>query len=143
MLLGYDEMGRCPMLVESRCSIYPNRPQTCRSFDCRVFSAAGLAAGGSDKTVIDERVRRWRFNYPREIDRTAQAAVETAAAFLREHAARFPAAFVPGNPAQVAVLAIKVYEVFLDGARAATDEAVIRAVIEKAREFDSRTVGRG
>ena len=31
VLLGYDENGHCPMLVEGECSIYEHRPLTCRS----------------------------------------------------------------------------------------------------------------
>src|SRR5688572_7337692 len=41
VVLGYDERGQCPMLVDDRCSIYEDRPRTCRQFDCRVFVAAG------------------------------------------------------------------------------------------------------
>src|SRR5689334_12051664 len=44
VLLGYDEHGRCPMLVDDGCSIYAHRPQTCRTYDCRVLPAAGVAA---------------------------------------------------------------------------------------------------
>ena len=41
-LMGYDDQGRCPMLVEGDCSIYGDRPQTCRDYDCRVFAATGI-----------------------------------------------------------------------------------------------------
>jgi len=30
VLLGYDERGHCPMLVDGACSIYEHRPRTCR-----------------------------------------------------------------------------------------------------------------
>jgi Fe-S-cluster containining protein len=30
------------MLIDNRCSIYPHRPRTCGTYDCRVFPAAGL-----------------------------------------------------------------------------------------------------
>src|SRR6187399_1589388 len=42
VVLGYDERGHCPMLVDGACSIYEHRPRTCRTYDCRVFPAAGL-----------------------------------------------------------------------------------------------------
>src|SRR5437868_3481590 len=29
MLMGYDERGHCPMLIEGKCSIYEHRPRTC------------------------------------------------------------------------------------------------------------------
>src|ERR1700761_6340925 len=48
--------GTCPMLRDNECSIYQSRPQTCRDYDCRVFAAAGIEAGSSDKAVINRRV---------------------------------------------------------------------------------------
>ena len=46
VVLGYDERGHCPMLVDDQCSIYEHRPRTCRTYDCRVFPAAGIEIGG-------------------------------------------------------------------------------------------------
>jgi Fe-S-cluster containining protein len=76
VLLGYDERGHCPMLVGGRCSIYQHRPRTCRTYDCRVFPAAGLDA---DQPAIAERVRRWRFAYPTALDRSRHDEVRRAA----------------------------------------------------------------
>ena len=42
-LMGYDENGHCPMLVDATCSIYADRPRTCRTYDCRIFPAADIA----------------------------------------------------------------------------------------------------
>src|SRR5437763_4457379 len=42
MVLGYDDRGQCPMLVDNQCSIYSHRPRTCRAYDCRVFAATGI-----------------------------------------------------------------------------------------------------
>lgn len=39
-LMGYDQNGRCPMLINVKCSIYEYRPLTCRNYDCRVLTAA-------------------------------------------------------------------------------------------------------
>jgi Fe-S-cluster containining protein len=83
LLLGYDERGHCPMLVDDRCSIYEHRPRTCRTYDCRVFTAAGV---DPDQPAIAERTRRWRFDYPTDVDREEQAAVLAAAAQLRDNA---------------------------------------------------------
>ncbi len=116
VLMGYDEQGRCPMLAGGKCSIYEHRPQTCRNYDCRVFPAAGIEAGGAEKELINQRVRRWKFSYPTEQDHSDHVAVMAAARFLREKAELFPVGFVPGNAAQLAILAIKVYEVFKDDA---------------------------
>src|SRR5204863_6078536 len=97
VLLGYDERGHCPMLVDDRCSIYEHRPRTCRTYDCRVFPAAGLDA---DQPAIAERVRRWRFAYPTAADRARHEAVRAAAG---THSAMEPGA----APIRVAVRAVE------------------------------------
>src|SRR3954469_3693536 len=79
VILGYDEHGRCPMLNDSGCSIYEHRPRTCRTYDCRVFEAAGLEA---DKPLIADQARRWRFDHPTDADRAAHDEVRRAAAEL-------------------------------------------------------------
>ena len=52
VVLGYDERGHCPMLIDDKCSIYEHRPRTCRTYDCRIFPAAGLEIDDADKTQI-------------------------------------------------------------------------------------------
>jgi Fe-S-cluster containining protein len=112
-LMGYDERGHCPMLRDGRCSIYADRPQTCRTYDCRVYAAAGLSPG-ADKPVIAERVRAWEFTYADDDARRAHAAVRLAAKFIRDDAASFPRGAVPDRTGEVAVAALKAYEAFLD-----------------------------
>jgi len=130
-LMGYDEHGRCPMLVDGSCSIYPHRPRTCRTYDCRVFAAAGIDA---DRDEVTRRARRWRFacTEPREGD--ALTAVSAAAHWVRGHAAAFPGGAVPEHPAQLAVLAVKAAGVFLPGGPAAEgeDDAAVAAAIVRA-----------
>jgi Fe-S-cluster containining protein len=147
VLLGYDRDGRCPMLIEGRCSIYEHRPLTCRSYDCRIFTAAGIAAGENDKTLINQRVRRWKFSYPTRLDRDQHAAVKAAAAFLRERAECFPGGAVPTNPSQLAIMALKVYKVFLrlDDDSGKTrhippDSEVAKAIIEANERFETRRI---
>jgi Fe-S-cluster containining protein len=136
-LMGYQPNGHCPMFHDGGCSIYLHRPQTCKDFDCRVFTAAGVEAGGDDKAAINRRVRAWAFAYPGESDRQAAAAVQRAARFLQEHAGEFPPEFAPRSPAAIAVLAVKSYAVFLRDDAAPLDPASIaRAVIDVCREFD-------
>ena len=60
VVLGYDEHGRCPMLIDGACSIYEHRPRTCRTYDCRVFAATGVEPDPS-QPEIRARVREWRF----------------------------------------------------------------------------------
>ena len=116
VLLGYDEHGHCPMLVDDRCSIYEHRPRTCRTYDCRVLPAAGLDIGSEQgKERIARRTRRWRFSYPTATDRAERDAVHAAAAFLQTHAAELPANVRPTGTTQLAVLAVELHEVFLPG----------------------------
>lgn len=133
--------GSCPMLAGGKCSIYADRPQTCVDYDCRVFAAAGVAAGGDDRSVINRRVRAWRFDYPSEEDRAAHAAVQAGAAFIRNHADCFPGR-VPSAASGIAVLAVKIYKVFLDpevGRRDPMETA--RAIIAASRAFDEGQSG--
>ncbi len=123
VVLGYDQNGHCPMLDDDRCSIYEHRPRTCRTYDCRVFPAAGIDIE-QEKPLIARRAHRWRFAVPTEVDGLRHAAVRAAAAFLREHRARLPEGVIPADPTQVAVAAVEVHDVFLR-----FDEATGRTVV--------------
>ncbi len=141
-MMGYRENGFCPMLDEGRCTIYSARPQTCRDYDCRIFAAAGIDAGGPDKDVINRRVRAWRFTYPTETDRAAHRAVLAASAFIQTKRDCFPGARAPNAPTGIAVLAIKSYALFLEaaspaGERARTDFETAAAIIDASRRFDA------
>jgi Fe-S-cluster containining protein len=134
-LMGFRDNGHCLMLREGNCSIYEHRPETCRSYDCRVFTAAGMDAG-PDKPVINTRVASWRFDYASDRDREEHRAVTAAAAYLRQHPVRFPGGRVPSRPSEIAVLAVKAYEVFLDPPQRDTD--IRAALIRAIEEFDRR-----
>jgi uncharacterized protein len=130
--------GTCPMLDAGKCSIYIDRPQTCLDYDCRVFAAAGLDAGGADKAVINRRVRAWRFTYATDNDRSSHGAVQSAAAFIQKKRSSFPPGRVPTAPTGIAVLAVKAYAVFLDPALdAKSDGEIADAILHAGREFDA------
>jgi uncharacterized protein len=128
--------GVCPMLSCGQCTIYAQRPQTCRDYDCRVFTAAGMEAGGADKAVINERVREWRFGFTREEDRQAQAAIQAAALFIRSGRASFPPGTAPLNSLGIAALALRVYPVFLPPGPPALAADTARAVVAMGAAFD-------
>lgn len=129
--------GVCPMLSGGKCTIYEDRPQTCLDYDCRIFAAAGLEAG-ADKTVINRRVRQWRFSYPTDTDRKAHEAVLAASSFIRHKRERFPPNRAPSAPTGIAVLAIKAYAVFLrDGIAGLGDAEIAAAIVEASRLFDA------
>jgi len=143
VLLGYDENGRCPMLADNKCSIYEHRPLTCRNYDCRVYTAAGIVA---DRDSITQRTRRWKFNYSDQDARDQHAAVKSAARFVREHAASFPGGEAPNDPAQLAVLAVKVSDVFLDlihdsgrDKRVTSDSEIAHKVVRANEAFHKGT----
>jgi uncharacterized protein len=113
VVVGYDEHGHCPMLVDGQCSIYEHRPRTCRTYDCRVFPAAALQPDDDDKALIARRARRWQFQFPTPGDRDQHDAVKAAASYLGQHTDVLPDGVVPANTTQLAVLAIEVHDVFL------------------------------
>lgn len=112
VLMGYDENGHCPMLVDDECSIYEHRPRTCRSYDCRIYAAAGIAAGEQSTDPVSMRTARWKFDYHSEREGAEHLAVRSAARFLRDHAECFTGA-IGNNATRLATFAIKVYDVFL------------------------------
>ncbi len=114
MVLGYDERGHCPMLVDNRCSIYEHRPRTCRTYDCRVLAATGLNAEGAQEE-IGRRARRWRFAFPTPDDHVEYEAVRAAAAFLDRHGEELGqtgSASIP--PARLAAAAVTVAGLFVE-----------------------------
>jgi uncharacterized protein len=113
VLLGYDERGHCPMLVDNKCTIYEDRPRTCRVYDCRIFPAADVAIDDGDKVEIARQVRRWRFTHPNQADRDRHDAVRAAASYIAEHADLLPNRSVLTNSTEVAVLAVQIHDVFL------------------------------
>jgi hypothetical protein len=129
-LMGYDEHGRCPMLVDGRCTIYAHRPRTCRTYDCRVFAAADVVDTDPSKAGVAVQARRWRFDEPLQDDVVRHQAVRAAARFLEDHAGGLPARVVPATATQRAVLAVELHETFLDG-----DGDVTPRVVEAA--FDA------
>ena len=113
VVMGYDERGHCPMLVDGACTIYAHRPRTCRTYDCRVFAAAGLDAADDDKPAIAERARRWQFRMDDPDDATRQGAVRAAVAFLRDRSTELPAEAVPRTATHLAATAVAIHRTFL------------------------------
>jgi uncharacterized protein len=132
-LMGYDENGRCPMLVDGRCSIYAHRPRTCRTYDCRVFPAAGVADPDPGKSRIAARASRWRFDEPTPDDVVRHGAVRAAADFLQRHADELPPGSAPVTATQRAVLALGLHETFL--ARDVSVDDVVVA-LDRLRSVD-------
>jgi uncharacterized protein len=73
VVMGYDQDGNCPMFVDGGCSIYANRPRTCRVYDCRLFAALGRV--NDDTPLIAARIRSWEFTYADDDSRALAAAI--------------------------------------------------------------------
>ncbi len=114
VLMGYDQHGHCPMLIDNTCSIYEHRPRTCRTYDCRIFPAAGVDLDDPEKILISERSTRWRFTFPTERDEILHQAVRAAAVHLRQRRDVPPDELPPANATQLAVLALKLHATFLE-----------------------------
>jgi Fe-S-cluster containining protein len=122
VLMGYDERGHCPMLVDGGCSIYAHRPRTCRTYDCRIFAAAGLEADaaadradGRDphKAGVARQADRWRFGFTTPDDRLRADAVRAAVTFVREHPDVLGARAALPSTIGLAVVAVELHDVFL------------------------------
>jgi hypothetical protein len=102
------------MLIDNRCSIYEHRPRTCRTYDCRVFAATGVALDDDlDKILVAERVARWRFSFAAPVDQIRHDAAHAAAKYLVERRDLFPDGAVPATATPRAVLAIEIHDLFL------------------------------
>ena len=138
VLMGYDEKGHCPMLRDGVCSIYDHRPATCRSYDCRIFPATGIQISGKEKVLITQQIQRWKFNLSEADEINEHKAVHKAASFLTHKSKLFPPDALPGNPTQLAIMAIKVHDLFLEpDAQIVDDPKMVDAVILAQEKFDS------
>ena len=80
VVVPYDETGRCPLLGADGCTVYAARPRTCRTYDCRVFTAAGIEPRAESQVAIAARTARWRFDERSAEDHRARRALAAARA---------------------------------------------------------------
>lgn len=139
VLMGYDEHGRCPMLIDERCTVYAHRPRTCRTYDCRVFAATEVAVDDASKAAIAERVRRWRFSFPADSDLADRAGAVAAAEFLRRHRDELAERIRPHTSTQLAVLATEVASLFRPGGPVPTCDDVERHLLDDGGSPTVRT----
>ena len=128
LLLGYDERGACPVLVDDHCSIYDDRPLVCRTYDCRIYAATASRRTRRDRPAGTALALRLRDGADGELHEAVLAAVR----FIREHPACLPSRAAYEQPIRVATLGVAAHEAFCEGARAATRS---RASVEQRRFF--------
>jgi Fe-S-cluster containining protein len=136
VLMGYNDQGHCPMLIDNECSIYECRPQTCRDYDCRVFAATGVPVDRQTQPEIAHRVNEWVFGYGTEESREEHSTLQKAAAFLQKNGGLFPRGSLPSHPSQLAAAAVRIYRLFAhmtakthDRASSMPDAAIAHAII--------------
>jgi hypothetical protein len=112
------------MLLGTTCSIYANRPQACRVYDCRVFAACGEETDALGKDPIATQVRRWEFQFNSCEDTAAYRAVEAAARYLACEQYELADEFGEIGPARRSVLAIELHRLFWDQASGDSQPAV-------------------
>ncbi len=124
------------MLIDNRCSIYAHRPKACRTYDCRIFAATGVALTDRTQVRIAARVKRWRFDTPRGADADQRDALRAAGAYLRSHPDVWPDNETPVHPTGLAVTAIAIADLFATSERDPTapsgrspDPATVKARI--------------
>ena len=142
-LMGYDEHGRCPMLVDGACSIYDHRPRTCRTYDCRIFTATGVRPDVDPSGAVATRVEQWRFRFASGADQDEQAAVRAAARTLDRPERDLPEVLRTRSATHRAVLAVSTAVAFLgpadaDGRRALVDASpeALASIVEAAATPD-------
>ena len=136
--MAYDANGHCPMLRNRQCTVYEQRPQTCRDYDCRIFAAAGIAAGDATRSVINQRVFAWRFSYADGAEQRLHDAVRAAAAFIAVHESDLEGIRFPGGSTGIAVLALKAHRAFLDDTHQELDDrAKALAIIRAHQAFET------
>jgi Fe-S-cluster containining protein len=141
LLMGYNDKGECPMLIGNECSIYEDRPQTCRDYDCRVFAATGISVDAQTQPEIARRVQQWAFTYESESSREEHRNLKETAAFLEKNRDLFPQGSLPGYPVQLAACAVEVNRLFfnlkakmeIDGC-AISDTEIAQAILAALNE---------
>jgi len=140
LVIGPDDAGCCPLLADGRCTIYEDRPLACRTYDCRVYAATGVAP---DRADIAAQVRRWRFGYATPDDHERRAAVLAAVRFIREHPESLVSDAARLQPIRVAVLAVAVHAEFLDAGASSPDGRRDRDRLRAVADANERLFGDG
>ncbi|HEY0939917.1 MAG TPA: hypothetical protein VGE08_07450 [Steroidobacter sp.] len=94
---------------------------------------------------IAARVQQWKFDFLSDQARSEYSAVLAAADFLRKHRNTLPPGTLPRNPTQLAVLAIKIYEIFAEpeegtggGAEGRRpDREILQAILQAIEKSES------
>lgn len=129
VFMGYDDQGRCPMLIDNACSIYEHRPQTCRDYDCRIFAATAVPIDEHSQPEIAERVNRWRFSYRTKKSAARRTTLLKAAAFLQRKSNLFPRGSLPDQPGPLAEIAVRIHPLFTEDSSRTENATMVDAIL--------------
>ena len=87
--------------------------ETCRGTEAASSKEINVNISDAGKTNTARKAELWVFTIDSEQDLADSTTVRSAASFLEKYSDRFPKGFISCNPAQRAVMAIKVYSLFL------------------------------
>jgi uncharacterized protein len=104
----------------------------CRSYACRIFTATGFPVDRQTQPDIAQRVDSWVFHHESEESRKELSTLREAAAFLQKNRDMFPQGSLPAHPAQLAVLAVKIYKLFdtaaTNGSSGMSDRVIAQSI---------------
>jgi uncharacterized protein len=134
--ISFQENGHCSMLVDEKCQIYDNRPKSCRQFDCRIYTAAGLLPNRPEEGNIVSRVKDWKFSYDSADSLDCHEAVKETANFIQQNGKHFPGGRTPSDPSQIALVAIKAYPALLQ--KSDNYEEIALRIVALNEEFEKQ-----
>jgi len=83
--IGFNKKGHCHLLIENHCSIYDFRPDSCRTFECRIYSATGIKLDKDEISPINLPIKEWKFSYPTRNDVLQQERLVKAVSILKDN----------------------------------------------------------
>lgn len=107
-VMGYDQDGRCPMHRRG-CTIYAERPLTCRQFDCRVFPVTETTADEQSMQSIYRASQRMQFLPQTGEDQRLIQRLSRIAQVLHDDA-KSSTSTMPRHSSSRASMAIEVHE---------------------------------
>ncbi len=135
-VMGYDAHVAVPDAGGRPVLHLPAPAPECRTYDCRIFAASGLAPDGAAPACIADQVVRWRFRYGDGAERSRYEAVLLALRHLVENPRTLGDEAGGAGATELSLRAIEVHEQFLR-----TDEATGAPVAAAPRLVPPR-VGR-
>ena len=134
-------VGRCPMFLESHCTIYDTRPRACRQFDCRTIALTESQPPGETDSKLTNKIEDFLITDPWRDDEIGQVALQRARNIYQKQRAFFIALNIQESSADE-VMAIVVLFGILRGeiSEPSSDEEVLRDFLDQFRTWRAKRV---